>query len=125
MSYKTATLTDAEINAISDPITLHRDATLELKRLSEVLHADEDEFEIGLTIWNTLGIFEEKAESEPSLEVLSVLLNGELRLWQITEGLGIEVNPFLTHWIEALVRMECRYVDVRSYSGWLSVGSPT
>jgi hypothetical protein len=119
MSYKTATLTDAEVSAISDPNTLHRDATLELKRLSGLLHPDEDDFEIGLRIWNTLCIYEEKAEREPSLEVLSVLLNGELRLWQITEGVGVEVNPFLTHWVEAVVRMECGYVNLRSYSGWL------
>jgi hypothetical protein len=106
MSYLTATLTKAEVTVISDPIKLHQDATLELKKLSESLHANEDEFEISLRIRNTLCEYEEKAKTEPSMEVLAVLLNGEFRLWQITEGLHIETNPFLTHWIDALIRME-------------------
>ena len=106
MNYLTATLTKAEVTVISDPIKLHRDATLELKKLSESLHANEDEFEISLRIRNTLCEYEEKAKTEPSMEVLAVLLNGEFRLWQITEGLHIETNPFLTHWVDALIRME-------------------
>jgi hypothetical protein len=107
MSYKTATLTDAEVNAISDdPTKPYWGAALELESLSESLRADEDEFYAALRIRNTLWDYEERAKTEPTLEVLAVLLHCEYRLWQMTEGLDIEVNPFLTHWVEAIMRME-------------------
>jgi hypothetical protein len=106
MSYKTATLTDVEVNAISDPSKPYLGASRELKSLSGLLHADEDEFFIALRIINTLWGYEERAKMEPSMEVLAVLLNGEYRLWRMTEGVDININPFLTHWVEAVMRMD-------------------
>jgi hypothetical protein len=110
MSYKTATLTDAEVNVISNPAIPYWGAGFELESLSASLRANEDEFYRLLRIRNTLWEYEEKAKTEPSEEVLAVLLNGEYWLWYttqyMTEGLDIEVNPFLTHWVEAIMRME-------------------
>lgn len=106
MSYLTATLTDAELHVISDPTKYYEHAVAELKSISDSLHADENDFEISLRIRNTLVAYEEKARTEPSEQVLAVLLNGEYRLWIMNSGTEIEVNPFLSHWIEAIVRLE-------------------
>ncbi|KAF1833412.1 hypothetical protein BDW02DRAFT_500730 [Decorospora gaudefroyi] len=103
ISYLEAVLTTAEVNALSDPTKSYRDAFNDLICITDSLANDFGET---MRIKNTLDAYEEKARAEPSWPVLAVLLNCEYALWRINEAIRIEFNPFLSHWIEALLRLE-------------------
>jgi hypothetical protein len=107
MSYLTAVLSDEEIDAISDPAQSHHDALRDLERVSKSARKQpETEFEHAIRIKNTLDAYEEKAKIQPSLEVLAVLLNCEARLEALNVETPMEYKPFLSHWVEAFMRLE-------------------
>ncbi|KAH8722573.1 hypothetical protein GQ44DRAFT_761689 [Phaeosphaeriaceae sp. PMI808] len=67
---------------------------------------DESTFEKNLRIKNTLDSFEETSRTAPSGQVLAVLLNCECLLWRLTEDTPLRCNPFLSHWVEAVQRLD-------------------
>ena len=106
MSYLTATLTNAEINLISDPNRPCCDAIRDLDMLSQSMRINADPFEESLRIKNTVDAFERRATVEPSLEVLAVILNCEYKLWKLNEDTPVRFKPFLSHWIDALLAID-------------------
>lgn len=103
-----ATLTAAEIEALSnyDQRSL-QDAENELVRMNErSVYKDESAFEKSLRVKNTLDVFEQTSRKAPSEHALAVFLNCENQLWRLNEGTPLQHNPFLSHWVEALQRLE-------------------
>ncbi|KAF1939691.1 hypothetical protein EJ02DRAFT_456678 [Clathrospora elynae] len=105
MSYLTAALSTAEINALSDPTKSYEDAFRDLEQITNT-NFDESPFENGVRYRNTLDILEEQAKTAPDRNMLAVMLNCEYRLWKLDEETSIKYKPFLTHWVQALRRLE-------------------
>ncbi|KAG9194898.1 hypothetical protein G6011_04933 [Alternaria panax] len=104
MSFMTATLTVAEINALSDPTKLNDEAIRDLDAASHLLATDTAPFFQSIRVKNTLDAYVEQAKLEPSAEVLVVILNCEYKLWKTHEEISMRHKPYLTHWVEALIR---------------------
>lgn len=99
-----ATLTAAEATALSDPDQTCYDA---MQHLEQLWSSDERAFQKGIRLKNTLDVYEGRAKTDPSWRVCALLVNCEYRLWCIhAETVPIRRNPFLTHWVEALQRLE-------------------
>ncbi|KAL5119813.1 hypothetical protein ACEQ8H_002174 [Pleosporales sp. CAS-2024a] len=102
----TATLTAAEIEAlgnfdsrtISDAAhSFHRITTSEPNR-------SESSFEKSLRIKNTLDYFEARTKQDE--RTLAVLVNCEHALWLANKDTLLKHNPFLSHWVEAVSRLQ-------------------
>jgi hypothetical protein len=104
MSLMTATLTPPEINALSDPTKPNDDAIRDLDAASHSLNIDDAPFFQSIRVKNTLDAYVERAELEPSVEVLVVILNCEYKLWKAHEEIPMRQKPYLTHWVEALMK---------------------
>jgi hypothetical protein len=104
-----ATLTDAEVAALSDcDMKLLRTAEQDLHR-TFLLDPDfaESAFEIGLRVKNTLNALE-AAPQEPFVRALPVFVNCEYQLWRLHEDIPLKNNPFLSHWVETLQLLDKR-----------------
>ncbi|KAF2798219.1 hypothetical protein K505DRAFT_233885 [Melanomma pulvis-pyrius CBS 109.77] len=62
-------------------------------------------FEESLRLKNTLDIFEEQARTQPSWELLSILVNCEYKLYVLNQATPLRHNPFLSHWVETIQRL--------------------
>ncbi|KAL1798898.1 hypothetical protein ACET3X_002935 [Alternaria dauci] len=100
------TLTAAEINALSDPTKLNGDAIRDLDAASHSLNIDATPFDQSMRVKITLDAYAKRAEVEPSIEVLVVILNCEYKLWKGNEEVPMRYKPFLTHWVEALMQLK-------------------
>ncbi|KAF2122826.1 hypothetical protein BDV96DRAFT_481046 [Lophiotrema nucula] len=101
-----AALSIEEIAALSDPDRA-LEASARLLADSTSNHSrSSSPFEESLRLKNTLDVFEEQARQKPSWERLSVLVNCEWMLWKLNEGTEIRLNPFLSHWVEAVQRFD-------------------
>ncbi|KAF2652787.1 hypothetical protein K491DRAFT_32257 [Lophiostoma macrostomum CBS 122681] len=63
-------------------------------------------FETCLRLKNTLDVAERKASTTPSWQNLAVLLRCEYMLYVLNEGTALRHNPFLSHWVETIQRLE-------------------
>ncbi|CAG5161768.1 uncharacterized protein ALTATR162_LOCUS6091 [Alternaria atra] len=121
MSFMTATLTAAEINALSDPTKSNDDAIRDLDAASHSFSVDVAPFFQSIRVKNTLDAYVERAKLEPSLQVLVVILNCEYKLWKAHEEISMRHKPYLTHWVEALMKTNeesaKEHVDTLTSSG--------
>ncbi|CAI6332838.1 unnamed protein product [Periconia digitata] len=104
-----ATLTRAEVAFCGDAERACGDVcqSLEKEKGSEAAGAGlGDLFAESLRLKNTLDAFEEKARTCPSWEILSVLVNCEYRLYLLNQHTPLRNNPFLSHWVESIQRLE-------------------
>jgi hypothetical protein len=104
----TATLTAAEIESLADYHNRSlQDAEHELARATyQSAHRNESAFEKSLRIKNTLDVFEEASKTLPTKRALAVLVNCEYQLWRLNADTRLEDNPFLSHWVEAIQRLD-------------------
>jgi hypothetical protein len=102
MSFMTATLTAAEVHAVSDPTKTHEVAIHDLDQIIHSLEADPDPFIESLRVKNTLDAYVQRARLEPTVQVLTVILNCEYKLWKVDEKTPLRHKPYLSHWVEAL-----------------------
>ncbi|KAF2126852.1 hypothetical protein P153DRAFT_263925, partial [Dothidotthia symphoricarpi CBS 119687] len=63
----------------------------------------ESGFDESMRIKNTLDTIEATSREAPSWNTLALLVNCELRLWRLNENTPLRHNPFLTHWVDALL----------------------
>jgi hypothetical protein len=101
-----ATLTAAEIEALSnnDTRTLQNAAHIFDRTTNTVRNVSS--FEQSLRIKNTIDVFEDVARMEPSGHALAVLVNCEYQLWRLNASTLLKHNPFLSHWVEAIQRLD-------------------
>jgi hypothetical protein len=99
-------LSDAELQAFSDPDRPYADAIRDLEQKDAVRHSAENDFEKGIRLKTILDSLEQQAKQEPSWQLLSLLINCECRLWSLYAKTPIRYNPFLVHWVETLQRMD-------------------
>ncbi|KAF2644081.1 hypothetical protein P280DRAFT_224411 [Massarina eburnea CBS 473.64] len=109
-----AALTATEVALLSEPERACEDANRQLEKRdvngNGTTAKPELEglgnFEESLRLKNTLDTFEERARIEPLWKTLSVLINCEYRLFVLNESTPLRNNPFLSHWVEAIQRLE-------------------
>ncbi|KAF2740265.1 hypothetical protein EJ04DRAFT_425427 [Polyplosphaeria fusca] len=66
----------------------------------------EDVFGDSIKLKNTLDLVEEASRSEPSWKRLSILVNCEYQLYSLNQRTPLRNNPFLSHWVEVVQRLE-------------------
>lgn len=102
-----ATLTPSELEALSN---YEKQVLLEagqiLERTTSSGSSEESAFEKSLRIKNTLDSLEETAGTESSWHVLAILVNCEYQLWHLNANTPLNHNPFLSHWVEAVQRLD-------------------
>jgi len=103
----TATLTDAEIRTLSDYSLSIHDAIRYFGQNAAVQGSrNESGFEKSCRLKNTIDVFEMRARAEPSAQALAVLMNCEYLLWLLNRDTPLKQNPFLSHWVEAIQRLD-------------------
>ncbi|KAH7068168.1 hypothetical protein BKA63DRAFT_107394 [Paraphoma chrysanthemicola] len=103
----TATLTADEIAALNTPHNHIRAATHSFEnatRSSE--YGKESAFEKSIRIKNTLDLHEERARTRPDWRICALLMNCEYQLWRLNADIPLKLNPFLSHWVETLQRLD-------------------
>ncbi|KAF1918335.1 hypothetical protein BDU57DRAFT_445821 [Ampelomyces quisqualis] len=80
----------------------------------------QSDFEISLRIKNALDKHEEMARTEPSARVLAILINCEYLLWHLNKDTPLRHNPFLSHWVEAVQRLEALAAQGKTTENYLS-----
>ncbi|KAG9204333.1 hypothetical protein G6514_001407 [Epicoccum nigrum] len=63
-------------------------------------------FEKSLRVKGMIDELEALAEQQPSWKTLAALIRSEYRLWHMNELTPLRQNPFLSHWVEAIQRLE-------------------
>jgi hypothetical protein len=110
LSWQLATL---ELQTLSD---LTRQNAEVLRELDHVSTLQEDgvggDFEKSLRVKRMIDEVASRVQTEPTWETLAVLLRSEYRLWQLNVGTAIRVNPFLSHWVEAIQKLDA---DTQGY----------
>ncbi|KAF2851831.1 hypothetical protein T440DRAFT_478340 [Plenodomus tracheiphilus IPT5] len=97
-------LSATEVECLGDPDSTFDHAT---KNLEKVATTDEWGFQRCIRIKNTIDAWEMKAERESSWIALAVLVHCEYQLLREYAPQGaITRNPFLSHWVETLQRLE-------------------
>lgn len=103
----TATLTDAESRALSDyNLSIHDAIRYFGQNVAAYNSRNESDFEKSFKLKNTIDVFEMRARAEPSAQALAVLMNCEYLLWQLNKDTPLKQNPFLSHWVEAIQRLD-------------------
>jgi hypothetical protein len=101
-----ATLTAAEIEALGNHDTRAlQDATHTFDRTTNAMR-NLSAFEQSLRIKNTIDVFEDMSRTTPSGHALAVLMNCEYQLWRLNADTLLKHNPFLSHWVEAIQRLD-------------------
>ncbi|OAL44623.1 hypothetical protein IQ07DRAFT_615692 [Pyrenochaeta sp. DS3sAY3a] len=108
-----AVLNPAQTEAFSDADRGHGTVATSFEELSanQGANGEEGVFEKSLRLKNTLDVCEERARSQPSWRILALLLNCEHKLWSLNAATPLRHNPFLTHWVEALQRLDKDNID--------------
>ncbi|PSN65865.1 hypothetical protein BS50DRAFT_588667 [Corynespora cassiicola Philippines] len=91
-----ARLEEGEIQRLEDPGKLCGDVVRGLGGSG---------FEGSLRVKNTVDGIEEIARDAPSWSAFSVLVNCEYRLYEMNRDTPLRNNPFLSHWVEAILRL--------------------
>ncbi|KAH7092117.1 hypothetical protein FB567DRAFT_231150 [Paraphoma chrysanthemicola] len=102
-----AALTADEISALNTPHNHIRAASHSFEnatRSSE--HGKESAFEKSIRIKNTLDLHEERACTQPDWRICALLMNCEYQLWRLNAGIPLKLNPFLSHWVETIQRLD-------------------
>ena len=63
-------------------------------------------FEKSLRVKGMIDELEALAKQQPSWKTLAALVRSEYRLWSMNESTPLRQNPFLSHWVEAVQRLE-------------------
>ncbi|KAF3038950.1 hypothetical protein E8E11_006698 [Didymella keratinophila] len=107
-----------EFQCLSDLSRQNDDILRELDHISTL---NEDgpggAFNKSMRIKGTIDDLEAKVQTEPSWTALAALLRSEYRLWKLNVDTPIHANPFLSHWIDAILLL---HVDSRGYQPNLS-----
>ncbi|KAF3046912.1 hypothetical protein E8E12_007078 [Didymella heteroderae] len=69
-------------------------------------------FEKSMRIKRMIDDLEAKVQTEPSWTALAALLRSEYRLWKLNVETDIRVNPFLSHWVEVILKL---HADTQGY----------
>lgn len=106
-------LAGLEFQCLSD---LKRQNDEVLREVDHISTLNEDgpggAFNKSMRIKGTIDSLERQAQTEPSWSVLAGLLRSEYRLWKLNVNTPIQANPFLSHWIEAILLL---YTDTQGY----------
>jgi hypothetical protein len=103
----TATLTDAEIRTLSDyNLVIHDAIRCFSQSVAGYNSRNESDFEKSFRLKNTIDVFEMRARAEPNAQALAVLMNCEYLLWLLNKDTPQKQNPFLSHWVEAIQRLD-------------------
>ncbi|UPX17253.1 uncharacterized protein EKO05_0007619 [Ascochyta rabiei] len=96
-----------ELDALSDPDRTCADAVEDLEHVSTL---QEDgiggAFDKSLRIKSTVDALEGQAQEQPSWKMLAAVINSEYRLWKLNAETPLRLNPFLSHWVEAIQRLQ-------------------
>ncbi|KAF1359618.1 hypothetical protein EJ07DRAFT_77549, partial [Lizonia empirigonia] len=96
-----------ELDTLSDPDRTCADAVKDLDHVSTL---QEDglggAFDKSLRIKSTIDALEGQAQDQPSWDMLAAIINSEYRLWKLNADTPLRHNPFLSHWVEAIQRLE-------------------
>jgi hypothetical protein len=104
-------LSEAELKSMRNPRQLLRYAARDfLDTATGQDHSDETVFEKCLRIKKTLDLLEAKGIQENSCDETSLSLYCEWLLWQLYEDVPLRHNPFLSHWVEALQRLNHYFI---------------
>lgn len=117
MSYLTASLGPEELDVLMDPMKPYDDAIRDLEHVAKTTRGNADSFEESLRVKNSLDTYEVLAKTMPSQQLLTAMLNCEYKLWQTCEETSMRFKPYLSHWVEALMRIqkeigECQHTTV-------------
>ena len=106
MSLHTA-LARIELEYLSD---MDRGNALVVRDVNYISTLQEDgvggAFEKSLRVKGMIDELEALAEQQPSWKTLAALVRSEYRLWLMNEQTPLRQNPFLSHWVEAIQRLE-------------------
>jgi hypothetical protein len=103
----TATLTVGEISTLDRPHERIRDASQRFEStIANSHYAEEGAFEKSIRIKNTLDMFEDRSRTEPDWRVCATLINCEYQLWRLHADIPPQHNPFMSHWVEAIERLD-------------------
>ncbi|KAF2014974.1 hypothetical protein BU24DRAFT_225904 [Aaosphaeria arxii CBS 175.79] len=106
-----STLNSSQVEALSNPDTPLAStlaaSSSSKNRTTDGINGAGTDFEHSLRLKNTLDLF----EAEPyNLRLpwarLSILLGCEFQLYKRNEGIELRFNPFLSHWVEAISRLD-------------------
>jgi hypothetical protein len=104
-------LSEAELKSMRNPRQLLRYAARDfLDAATGQDHSDETAFEKCLRIKKTLDLLEANAIQKDSCDDTSLSLYCEWLLWQLYEDVPLRHNPFLSHWVEALQRLNHYFI---------------
>jgi hypothetical protein len=110
-----ATLTDAEIETLSDHSRSLQDARAAFHAVNHAAgNTNESVFEKSLRTKNTLDAFEQSSRTTSSRHVLAIVVNCEYLLWCLNSDTPLVHNPFLSHWVEAIQRLDVKDAQERS-----------
>ena len=111
-------LASLEFQCLSD---LSRQNDEVLRELDHISTLNEDgpggAFNKSMRIKGAIDDLEIKVRTEPSWAALAALLRSEYRLWNLNVDTPIHANPFLSHWIDAILLL---HVDTQGYQPNLS-----
>ncbi|KAH6625143.1 hypothetical protein C7974DRAFT_195423 [Boeremia exigua] len=103
----TSALARVELEHLADVV---RDNATVVKDLSHVSTLQEDgvggAFEKSLRVKGMIDALEAEAQRQPSWGMLAALVRSEYRLWALNAETPLRLNPFLSHWVEAVQRLE-------------------
>lgn len=109
-----------ELEYLSDMVRRCADAVKDLDRVSTLREdAVGGTFEKSLRVKAMIDTLELQAQKQPSWETLAALISSEYRLWILNVDTPLRLNPFLSHWVEAVLRLEAA---VNSHSGEPTIG---
>ncbi|KAK1913864.1 hypothetical protein P3342_007109 [Pyrenophora teres f. teres] len=106
MSYLTASLEPDELDALMDPMKPYDDAMRDLEHITKTIRGTADAFEESLRIKNSLDTYEVLARTMPTQQLLTAILNCEYKLWQTHQETPLRFKPYLSHWVETLMKMQ-------------------
>ncbi|KAF2621804.1 hypothetical protein BU25DRAFT_311293, partial [Macroventuria anomochaeta] len=77
-------------------------------------------FEKSLRIKSMIDELEIETQNKPSAKILAAIVSSEYRLWVLNAETPLRHNPFLSHWVEAVQRLEAA---TQSHTGQPATGN--
>lgn len=100
-------LAKVELQTLSDLLRQNDEV---LKEVDHISTLQEDGigggFEKSMRVKAMIDTLESGAQREPSWTGLAALVRSEYRLWKLNDHTPLRVNPFLSHWVEAIQRLD-------------------
>lgn len=107
----TTALSEAELKPMRNRHQLLKDAARDFLETATAQNpSDETVFEKCLRIKRTLDLMEAKGMQEDSWEEYELFCYCEWLLWQLYKDVPLRHHPFLSHWVEALQRLNHYFV---------------